>query len=177
VKRLNQFLCSAFFINQITHSIHVHEQNFGRPSMIWQSRTSSNKGSIRGLVRCARVLNQLSGTSLNTNTGSIDEAQAHLCAHAQEVTLARTSGSVKRKLETHKHIFNRHTTGARTLARLCAVYPVYLSIGLPYKCLPLMVFYLKIFNWTFLLILIGFRRDPDQVSEEVLVSVRFSSCK
>ncbi len=79
-----------------------------------------------------------------------------------------TSASMKPKLETQKHIFNRRTTGARTFARLCAVYPVNLSIGLPYKCLPLKVFSLKIFNRTFLLILIGTRRDPDQVSEEAL---------
>jgi len=144
--------------------------------MIWQSRTSSSKGSLRGPVRCAGVLNQPSRTSLNTNTISIDAAQAHLHAQAHERYAGQNSGSVKRKLETLKHIFNRHTTGAWTLTRLCAVYPINPSFGLPYKCLPLKVFSMKIFHRTFLLILIGSRRDPDQVSEEVLASVQFS-CK
>jgi len=64
--------------------INVWEKNFGQPSMMWQSRTSQNKGSLRGTVRRAGVLNQSSGTSLNTNTGSIGAAQAHLHAHAHE---------------------------------------------------------------------------------------------
>jgi len=50
------------------------------------------------------------------------------------------------------------------------------QLWLAYKCLPLKVFSMKIFNQTFLLILIGSRRDPDQVSEEVFASVQFS-CK
>jgi len=143
----------------LRHSyIYVREQNFGWPSMIWQSHTSSNKGSIRH-VRHARVLFQASGTSLITNTGSIGAARAHLRAHAHQRNAGQNSDSVKQKLETHKHILNRCTTGARTIAHRCVVYPVDRSFGLPYKSLPLEVFFLKIFNRTSLLILIGSRSD------------------
>jgi hypothetical protein len=75
---------------RIRKCIIVREQNFGRPSTICQNRTSSNKGSLRGLVRCAGVLNQQSGTSLNTNTGSIGAPRAHLRPHVHKATLART---------------------------------------------------------------------------------------
>jgi len=51
--------------------MYVRERNFGRPFTIWQIRTSSNKGSLKGPIRRAGVLNQRWGTSLNTNTGSI----------------------------------------------------------------------------------------------------------
>ena len=71
------------------------------------------------------------------------------CAHMRNSRSAgRSFGVVKWKLETLKHIFNRRTTGTRTIARLCAVYPVNLSIGLLYKCLPQKVFSLKIFQST-----------------------------
>ncbi len=140
--------------------MYVQEQNFGWPSTIWQCRTSSNKGSLRGPVRHAGAPDQSSGTTLNKNTGSIGAAQAHLHAHAHQRNAGQSSGSVKRKLETLRHFFNRRTTGARTCAHLCAVYPVNLS-----------------FNQTFLLILIRSRRDPDQASEEVLASVWFYANK
>jgi hypothetical protein len=87
----------------------------------------------------------------------------------------KNSGSVRRKLDTLKHTSDRHTTGARTFARMCALYSVKLSFGSGYRCLPPKVFSEKIFKRTFLLILLGSRRDPDQVSEEVLASVWFSS--
>jgi len=72
---------------QLWRHTYVREQNFGCPSRIWQNRTSFYKGSLRGPVRHAGVLNQPSGTSLNTNTGSIGASRAHLCAHAHEATL------------------------------------------------------------------------------------------
>jgi hypothetical protein len=86
------FKCFFYYIN-------IREQNFGRPSTIRQNRTSLNKGSLRGHVRRAGVLNQRCGTSLNTNTGSIGVPQAHRQAHAHKATLARTpaqwSGNLK----------------------------------------------------------------------------------
>ncbi len=103
----------------MTIQINVQEQNFGWPSTIWQSRTSSNKGFLRGAVRHARALAEWSGNFKHTNTFLIDAPQAH----------------------------NPTCHG------------IYLSLGLPYKSLPLKVFFLKIFNWTFLLILIGSRKD------------------
>jgi hypothetical protein len=98
----------ADFINSLRHvhfmlfqhwNINVREQNFGQPFMIQQNHTSSNKGSLRGPIRHAGVLNQQCGTSLNTNTGSIGAPWAHLLAHAHRATLARTpaqwSGNLK----------------------------------------------------------------------------------
>jgi len=70
--------------------MYVREQNFGRPSMTQQNHTSSNKGSLRGPVRRAGVLNQRCGISLNSKTGSIGAPQAHLRAHAHQAALART---------------------------------------------------------------------------------------
>jgi len=71
--------------------------------MILPSRTSSDIALSRGSLKAG--WSSESGKHLNTNTCSIDAAQAHLCA-------CQSSGSVKWKLETHKHFFNRRCTGA-----------------------------------------------------------------
>jgi hypothetical protein len=80
-------------------SIHVREQNFGQPFMIQQNHTSSDKGSLRGPVRHAGVLNQQCRTSLNTNTGSIGAPQVHRRAHAHRAMLARTPAQWSRNLK------------------------------------------------------------------------------
>ena len=83
-------------------------------------------------------------------------ASAHACSQSNT---GENSSSVKRKLETLKHFSDRHTTGARTFARMCALYSSEPSFGSRYRCLPPKVFSVKIFNRTFLLILKGSRRD------------------
>jgi len=60
---------------------------------------------------------------------------------------------VKWKLETNT--FSIDAPQAHNFAHLCAVLPVNLSSGLPYKSLPLKVFFLKNFNQTLALFLIG----------------------
>jgi len=52
---------------------------------------------------------------MNTNTCSIDSPQAHLRAQVGVQVCWPDSGSVKWKLETHKHIRYRCSTGATDL--------------------------------------------------------------
>ncbi len=87
----------------------------------------------------------ISRTKLNTITCSIGAPQVHLCVHMPTGSAGQSSGSVKLKLETHKHFFNRRSTGA-ALHTMCAVYLCNQSLGLPHKSLSLKVFFLIIFN-------------------------------
>ncbi len=74
----------------------------------------------------------------------------HMCP---TLSACQSSGPVKWKLETHKHFFNRCSTGATI--KLCTVKTSYLDLGLPHKSLPLKVFFLKIFNPTLPLLPLG----------------------
>jgi hypothetical protein len=117
-----------------------------------QART---KVPSKGPVRHAGDQNQRSGTSL----GSIGAARAHLRAHAHQATLARSPtprfGNLKLS-NTFPIDARQALETSRTCARTKLSDP---RFGSHCRGLLPKVFILKIFNWTFLLILIGSRRD------------------
>ncbi len=95
-------------------------------------------------------------------------------AHAYAVAgpLARALWNLK-----HSNTFSKDAPQAQNFAHLCAVYPSNHGLCWPYKSLPLKVSFLEIFNWIFLFILIGSRRDPGLASEKVLASNQFYAIK
>jgi len=96
--------------------IHVRERNFGRPSTIWQSRTSSIKGPLDG-SRQARRRSKPVKRNLSRFNRCSTGAFAHACApsYAGEI-----SGPAIQRLEILKHIFNRCAAGARNFERMFA---------------------------------------------------------
>jgi len=121
----------------------------------------------KGPVRSVGDRNRRSVTAL----GSIGAAQAHL----HRATLARSPDSQFGDLKFSNTISIDarqviETTSACSRTKL----PDPRFSSCCRRLLP-KVFILKIFNRTFLLILVGSRRDPGLVSEEVLALVRFSS--
>jgi hypothetical protein len=133
-----------------------------------QART---KVPSKGPVRHVGDRNRRSGTSL----GSIGAARAHLRAHAHQAASASSPAPRFGNLKL-TNTFSIDARQALKTSSTCA--RTKLSdprFGLHCRRLLPKVFILKIFNRTFLLILIGSRRDPGLVSEEVLASVRFSS--
>jgi hypothetical protein len=144
-------------------NINVRVRNFGQPSTILLSRTSSNKGPLVGPVRHEGVLVGLSGAPGTQAHISIEHK--HLFNRSAPGASVWTwahryaSGLLNRKLETHKHFVNRRAPGATNLRNLCTVYPFHLCFGMPHNSLHSKIFLLKIFSWTFLLILLGSRRD------------------
>jgi len=96
--------------------INVRKRNFGRPSTIWQSRTSSIKGPLEG-SRQARRRSKPAKRNLSRFNRCSTGAIARACAPSYA---GETSGSAIRELETLKHIFDRRTTGARIFEHMCA---------------------------------------------------------
>jgi len=117
-----------------------------------QART---KVPSKGPIRRAGDRNRRSGTSL----GSIGAAQAHLRAHAYQATPARSPDPQFGNLK-FSNTFSINARQALETSSTCA--RTKLSdprFGSRCRRLLLKVFILKIFNRTFLLILIGSRRD------------------
>jgi len=84
---------------------YVREQNFGQPSMIQPNCTSLSKGSLRDPVRHTGSPDQPSGTSVNTNTCSIDAAQAHLRSCSVAGPLAEGSLTIQPYLGLNLNIY------------------------------------------------------------------------
>jgi hypothetical protein len=135
--------------------IKVRERNFGRPSTIWQSRTSSNKGPLEGSRQARRRLKPTKRNLSRFNRCSTG-AFARTCAPSY---VGEISGPAVQKLETLKHIFDRRATGAWNFEHLCEHKLSDPRFGSRCRGLLPKVFILKMINRTFLLILKGSRRD------------------
>jgi len=135
--------------------MNVREQNFGRPSTIWVSRTSSIKGPLEG-SRQARRRSKPAKRNLSRFNRCSTGAIARACAPS---LAGETSGSAIRKLETLKHISDRRATGTQTFEHMCTHKIIRPVFWLALQRFTSEGFHLEIFNWTFLLILKGSRRD------------------
>jgi len=151
--------------------IYVREQNFGRPSMFNQVVQAQVKALSGVLSGTPELQASQAEPLLNTNTGSIDATQVHLHAHAHHRFTGRSSGSVKWKLETLKHFFNRRTTGTQLCAPVCGL-PRQPELGLALQKFSSEGFLLENLQSNFPSTP-NRTRNPDQASEEVLVSVQF----
>ena len=79
---------------------------------------------------------------------------------------------MKWKLETHKHFLNRRTTGTQLCALLRGL-PLSPKLELALQKFTSEDFLLRNLQWNYFS-LFKQTRKPNQVSEEVLVSLRFS---
>jgi len=146
--------------------INVRERNFGRPSTIWQSHTSSIKGPLEGFRQACRR-SKLTKRNLSRFNRCSTGAIARLAASAR-------SPVPRYQNLKHSNTFLIDAPQALETSSTCARTKFSdQCFGLRCRGLLPKVFISKIFNRTFLLILKGSRRDL--ASEEVLASVRFSS--